>query len=132
MCNQSLLYPLILRHFLPFYHSKNQKSKFWKNEKKVPRAIIILHMFTINDYHMIYGSYIEYLRQNIYHSFWFSFCFLFFLLFFFFFFELLKEYIWVKVNFLHSMNRIYKSDTPIDINELNSKQQLQFWGFILW
>ena len=32
-----------------------------------------------------------------------------------FFFQLLKEYIWVKVNFFHSMNRIYKWDTPIDI-----------------
>ena len=74
MCNQSLLYPLILRHFLPFYHSKNQKSKFWKNEKKVPRAIIILHMFTVNDYHMIYGSSdTECDRQNSL-SFWTIFC----------------------------------------------------------
>ena len=64
---------------------------------------------------MVYNNKI--IRQNIYHSFWFSFCFLFFLVFFFssFFFQLLKEYIWVKVNFFHSMNRIYKSETPTDI-----------------
>ena len=30
-----------------------RKSKLWKNEKK---KIIILHMFNINDDHMIYGS----------------------------------------------------------------------------
>ena len=42
-------------------------------------------------------------------------CFFLFSFFFFFFFELLKEYIWVNVNFFHSMNRIYKSDTPTDI-----------------
>ena len=47
---------VILDHILPFYTPNNpKKSKFWKNEKKAG-DIIILHMCTMNDNHMIYGS----------------------------------------------------------------------------
>ena len=34
---------------------QHKKSKFRKNEKK-PGDVVTLHMFTINDNHMIYGS----------------------------------------------------------------------------
>ena len=44
--------------FLPFYLSNNlKKSKFWKNEKKKTSwDILMLHMCTINDNHVMYGS----------------------------------------------------------------------------
>ena len=41
--------------FCPFTSLTNKKIKIWKNEK-TPRDIIILHMCTINDNHMMYGS----------------------------------------------------------------------------
>ena len=48
-------------NFLLFYQPKN----FWKNEKKTPRATIILHLCTINENHVMYGSWdIECNRQN--------------------------------------------------------------------
>ena len=47
---------VILDHFLPFYPPKNLKNRnFEKNEKK-PRALIILHMCTISNNHMMYDS----------------------------------------------------------------------------
>ena len=47
---------VILGRFLPFYSPwQPKKPKFWKNEKN-PGDIIILHIFTINDNHMMYGS----------------------------------------------------------------------------
>ena len=44
--------------FCPFTPWKPKKSKSWKNEKKkkMPGDIIILHMCTLNDSHMMYGS----------------------------------------------------------------------------
>ena len=45
-------------HFRPFFALTpltTQKTKFWENEKK-PGDIIILHTFTINDNHIMYGS----------------------------------------------------------------------------
>ena len=61
---------VILEHFLSF---NCKKSKFEKL-KRIPRDIIILHMCTINDSHMIYGSWdVECDRQNIL-SFWTIFC----------------------------------------------------------
>ena len=41
--------------FSPFTSLITQKIKICKNEK-TPRDIITLHMFTINDNHMMYGS----------------------------------------------------------------------------
>ena len=47
---------VILDSFLPFYPSNNLKNQNFEKMKKTPRDIIILHMCTINDNHMIYGS----------------------------------------------------------------------------
>ena len=46
-----------LGYFLPFYPSKQKpgKTKFWKHEK-TPGNIIILHMSTMNENHMMYDS----------------------------------------------------------------------------
>ena len=63
---QSILELVILGHFLPFYPPPTtpQKSKVWKT-KKFAGDIIILHMCTINDNHMMHGSWdIERDRQN--------------------------------------------------------------------
>ena len=60
---------VILGHFLPFYPSKNKKSKFWKNTK-TSGDIILWHMCTINEDHMMYGPWdMECHRQNVL-SFW--------------------------------------------------------------
>ena len=52
---------------LSFYTSVQPKNlKFWKTEKK-PGDIIILHMCTINDYHMMYSSWdMKHDRQNFF------------------------------------------------------------------
>ena len=51
--------------FLPFTTLTLTKSKFWKNEKKAPGDIIILHLFTTNGNQMMYGSWdMERDRQN--------------------------------------------------------------------
>ena len=47
---------VILDHFCPFTSLTTWKIKIWKSEKKTPRDIIILHMCTLNDTHMMYGS----------------------------------------------------------------------------
>ena len=61
-----------LDHFLPFYPLTIWKItilKKWK-KKKTPGDIIILHMCTINNNHMMYGSWdMEQDRQNCL-SFW--------------------------------------------------------------
>ena len=47
----------ILGHFFPFYPTNNWKIKIKKKKmKKLPGDIIILHKCTINDDHMMYGS----------------------------------------------------------------------------
>ena len=47
----------ILGHFLPFYPPlKTLKTKIWKKYKKKPRDIILFHICTINEDHMMYGS----------------------------------------------------------------------------
>ena len=57
---------VILDLFLPFYLPNNPKNQ---------KDIIILHMFTINDKHMMYGSWdIEHDRCHCYFSFWTIFC----------------------------------------------------------
>ena len=55
---QNILKLMILGHFLPFYHPlqlKNSKSTFWKM-KKFAGNIIILQIWTINENHVMYGS----------------------------------------------------------------------------
>ena len=47
---------VILDHFLPFYPPNNPKNQNFEKLKKRPGDIIILHMCTINDNHMIYSS----------------------------------------------------------------------------
>ena len=74
---------VILGHFLPFYPTKKPKSqnfeKIKKKKKKKKKKektgdIIILHLSTTNDNHMMYGSWdMEYSRQNLF-SFWTIFC----------------------------------------------------------
>ena len=53
---------------LPLYQSR--KSKFWKKWKKRPWDIIILHRFTINDNHMMNGSWEMKCDRHIFVSFW--------------------------------------------------------------
>ena len=60
---------VILGHFFHFQPLTTQKIKIWKL-KKTPGDITILHICTINDNHMMYGSWdMEYDRQNFL-SFW--------------------------------------------------------------
>ena len=49
-------YFVILGHFLPFNPLATRKIKIMKKWKKTPGDIIILHMCTINENHMMYGS----------------------------------------------------------------------------
>ena len=59
--------------FSPFSPLKNWKIKIWKL-KKTPGDIIILHICTINDNHMMYSSWdMEHERQKFL-SFWTIFC----------------------------------------------------------
>ena len=56
--------------FCPFIPLANQKIKIFKKWKKNPGDIIILHMSTTNDNHMMYGSWdMVFNRQNLF-SFW--------------------------------------------------------------
>ena len=57
---------VVLGNFLPFDSPNNpKKSKFWKT--KLPRDIIILHLCTTNENHMMYGSWDkEHDRQNFF------------------------------------------------------------------
>ena len=47
---------LILDNFLPFYPPNNPENQNFQKTKKTPGDMIILHMYTINDNHMIYIS----------------------------------------------------------------------------
>ena len=47
---------VILDQFLLFLPPNNQENKKFEKLKKTPGDIIILHMCTINDNHMIYSS----------------------------------------------------------------------------
>ena len=65
---------VILDHFLHFYPPNNPKNQNFEKMKKPPRDIITLHMCTINENHMIYGSWdMERDGQNFL-SFWTAFC----------------------------------------------------------
>ena len=59
---------VILGHFFPFPHPDNPENQNFKL-KKTPPDIIILHICTINDYHLMYGCWnMERNRQNFCHS----------------------------------------------------------------
>ena len=61
---------VILDRFLPFYSPNNPKIQNFGKMKKKPEDIIILHMCTINDSHMMYGSWdMKHNGQNFL-SFW--------------------------------------------------------------
>ena len=60
--------------FCPFTSPKDLENENFEKTRKKPGEIIILHMCTINDNHMIYGSWdMERHRQNLL-SFWTVFC----------------------------------------------------------
>ena len=64
---------VILGRFLPFYPTNNPKNQNLEKMKKTP-GDIILQMCTINDNHMMYGSWdMEHARQKFL-SFWTIFC----------------------------------------------------------
>ena len=65
---------VILDHFLHFYPPNNPKNKNFEKMKKPPGDIIILHMCTINDNHMTYGSWDIKCNRQIFLSFWTIFC----------------------------------------------------------
>ena len=57
----------IFGHFLPFNLPNNLKNHSFEKMKKAAGDIIILHLCTINDNHMIYGSwYMQHDRQNFF------------------------------------------------------------------
>ena len=61
---------VILGHFLAFYPTNNPQNQHFQKMKKPPGYIIILHLCTTNDDHMMYGSRdMEHDRQNFF-SFW--------------------------------------------------------------
>ena len=63
------------RPFLPFYLPNNLKNQNFEKLKKATGDIIILHMWTINNSHRMYGSWdIEHDGCNCYFSFWTIFC----------------------------------------------------------
>ena len=65
---------VILDHFLPFDPPNNPKNQNFEKMKKMPGDIIILHLCSINDNHMMLGSWdMELNRQNCL-SFWAIFC----------------------------------------------------------
>ena len=56
----------IFCHFTPLPPTNNPRNQNFEKMKKKPRDIIILHMCTINDNHMMYGSWdMECDRQNL-------------------------------------------------------------------
>ena len=57
--------------FFPLYLPNNPKNQNFEKLKKTPRRFIILHMCTINDNHMMHGSWdIDRDGCNCYFSFW--------------------------------------------------------------
>ena len=55
---------------LPFYPPNNSENQIFEKmkKKKNPRETIILHMYTINDNHVMYGSWdIKHDWENFYH-----------------------------------------------------------------
>ena len=67
-------YFVILNHFLHFHPLNNPKNKNFEKMKIKPGDIIILHMCTINDNHMMYGSWDIECNRQIFLWFWTIFC----------------------------------------------------------
>ena len=56
---------VIFSYFLPFYPTNNLKNQNFEKIEKMPGDIIILHLCTTNDNHMMYGAwYMDCGRQN--------------------------------------------------------------------
>ena len=56
---------VILDHFLPFYPPRDPENQNFEKMQETPEDIFILQMCTINDSHMMYGSWdVEYNGQN--------------------------------------------------------------------
>ena len=56
---------ILVGHFLPFDPPNNLKNQSFEKITKVPEDIMILHLNTTNDDHMMYGSWdVEHDRQN--------------------------------------------------------------------
>ena len=65
---------VIFDHFLPFYPPNNPKNQNFEKMKNTPGDIIILHMWTINHNHMMYGSWDMKRDGQNFLSFWTIFC----------------------------------------------------------
>ena len=65
---------LILDHFLPFYPTNNPKNQIFETMEKIPGDIIILYMCTINENHMMYGSWDMECDWQTFLPFWNVFC----------------------------------------------------------
>ena len=110
--------------FCPFIPLTNQKAKILKKLKKKKKKkektgdIIILHLSTTNDNHMMYGSWdMEYSRQNLF-SFWTIFCPL-----------TKKSKFWKKTCRYHQLTFVYHKWQPYDVSFLRYRvQQTEFLG----
>ena len=61
---------VISDHFLHFYPSHNPKNKNFEKTKKPPGDIIILHICTINENHLMYVSWdMEHVTDRIFSHF---------------------------------------------------------------
>ena len=65
---------VILDHFLAFYPPMDTENQNFEKMKKTPDDIIILQMCTINDSHMMYGSWDTECNGQNFLSFWTIFC----------------------------------------------------------
>ena len=65
---------VILDCFLPFYTPNNLKNQNFQKMKLMPGAIIILHMCTIYENHLMFGSLDFECDWQIFFSFWTTFC----------------------------------------------------------
>ena len=61
---------VVLGHFLPFYPTNNPENQNFENMKKKLGDIIILLMCTVNDNHMMYGSWDMARDWQMFLSFW--------------------------------------------------------------
>ena len=61
---------VIFNRFLPFYYPNNLQNQNFETMKKPPGDIIILHRCTINDNHMMYGSWDNEHDTNFFCHFW--------------------------------------------------------------
>ena len=71
---QQMKFFVILGRFLPFYSPNNPKNQNFEKMRKTSGDITSLHMRTINDNHMMYGSWDMELDRQIFLSFWTIFC----------------------------------------------------------